>query len=368
MTLHIGVGDPAASSLSSCLCSFPGGFSLLTETGQLRPYLVSDTWHAECPPKLPEVVAAAPVDLSPPPQQGLFPVDRDVPVDHAWSRDGRVLVVLRRASFTAFWRSAAACGTAAVASALGGYRDQARDRSSPPAALRDVAPSLGLSQLHTGRNGFFGKVIACCLLGAAAGDAASPTSTAQCGARSTYVIAVGGSFGIECHLLEAPSEPRIDGNAPASRGGQQGPPSTERGNASPVCGSEESCKGRREEASASETAGNPPTAASTVTKAHGATATCRPATSLFDGYRVVAIAFSPDSRLIAAAAMTGHVKVWDVGLIAAKSLPPPAPRDTRKMSAGRAHGTSGEGSDDALREMKAPRRRDGALWSVPVRI
>ncbi|CAM9732968.1 unnamed protein product, partial [Ectocarpus fasciculatus] len=118
------VGDPASSSLSSCLCAFPGGFSLLTERGLLRPYLVSGTAaglagttrgsaaSTPCPAADEVVVAAAPVRLSE--HSGAFPAGKDVPVDHAWSHDGALVVVLRRSGYTAYWRDAKAAEDAAV--------------------------------------------------------------------------------------------------------------------------------------------------------------------------------------------------------------------------------------------------------------
>lgn len=352
---RLSVGEAAASSLSSCLCAFPGGFSLLTETGLLRPFLVPEGSAAR-------VVVATPVHLSEPSPEGTFPAGTDVPVDHAWSQDGNVLVVLRRSSYTAYCRDSTAAEAADVPHRLDAVLSRRRPpkgegiegstgpecSTRTPPSSRD-APSLGLAEVHTGSNGFEGKVVACCLLGSRAGAAAAATkssiseiskhSNRSSGGR-TYLIAVGGAFGVECHTLESRQRPEEVGTEKRKH---------------------ESREGRQ----ASPQDGGTPTASA---------ATCRPVTSIFQGYPVVALAFSQDSGLMAAAAMTGHVKVWDVAALVA----PPPPRQSnsvpaRKESAARGRGGGKKkGFDDALSAVRPLPGSGGysdlaALWGIAVR-
>lgn len=354
---QLGVGDPAASSLSSCLCAFPGGVSLLTETGLLRPFLVPETSNREEGSAAEAIVAAAPLRLSEPSPEGTFPIGAEVPVDHAWSQDGRVLVVLRRSSYTAYSRgSPAAAETAAVtshrldAAVLSQHHPPTDEpessvRTSPS---RD-SPSLGLAEVHTGSNGFEGKVVACCLLGARTGaEAAAATkitipsvevrkrSSNKSNGGRAYLVAVGGAFGVECHALEFRQCPEEVGTE------------------------------KRKQASPKERGKGNPTAASA--------ATCRPLASIFEGYLVVALAFSQDSGLMAAASMTGHVKVWDVAALVA----PSSPRQSngvlaKKESAARGRGGGKKkGLGEALSATRplpeCGRHSDIApLWDVVVR-
>lgn len=360
MIQHIDVGDPAASSLSSCLCPFPGGFSLLTETGLLRPYLVASTIDSN---NAVEAVEAATVQLSTPSQQGSFPIDRDVPVDHAWSRDGRMLVVLRRSSFSVYCRRNAATTTTPT---RGDMLPQTRPRYgrrrerpiAPPVRTTDVAwPSLDLEVVHTGQNGFEGKVVSCCLLRSAAAEATASRPAQSI--RHTYLLCIGGTFGIECHVVDVTvmSAPTSSSNAdPSAERHQQSAGGTEsrvlRGNATH----------------------GPGTGGKVATDTELA-ATCQPLTSLFHGYPVVAIAISPDSGLVAAAAMTGHVKVWEVASImteaAAAAAAVAASVPQQRGPAGRGRRGKGKRSSDAGRVIRSPRRRRGSdaavLWSVTVR-
>lgn len=362
MIQHIDVGDPAASSLSSCLCSFPGGFSLLTETGLLRPYLVAstiDSNHAV------EAVEAATVQLSTPSQQGSFPIDRDVPVDHVWSRDGRMLVVLRRSRFSAYCRPNAATTTTTRRDMLPQTRPRdgrRRERPiAPPARTTDVAwPSLDLEVVHTGHNGFEGKVVACCLLRSAA--AAATASRPAQSTRHTYLLCIGGTFGIECHVLDVTVMP-----APSSSSNAD--PSAERHQQSAGGTGSRVLRGN---------ATHGPGPDVKVTTDTELAATCQPLTSLFHGYPVVAIAISPDSGLVAAAALTGHVKVWEVASIlteaeavAAATAASATAVPQQREPAGRGRRGKGKRSSDAGRVMRSLRRRRGSdaavLWSVTVR-
>lgn len=419
MTQHIGVGDPAASSLSSCLCPFPGGFSLLTETGLLRPYLVApivdSSSHATTAFKA--VEAATTVQVSTPSRQGSFPVDRDIPVDHAWSRDGRLLVVLRRSSFSAYCRRNTAATTttttttATTATTMcgdimlpqtrpagnGRRRTTTRAKSpiaSPSARTRGNEagrPSLDLELVHTGRNGFEGKVVACCSLrpAAAAAPAAAPASSgaqsnSSSNRRHTYLICIGGTFGIERHALDVAEA------VPAA-------PNTSTGTSTGTSSDAELATERHQQPA--EENGSPPGlrlrvrginakhdprprgegGKMTATDAELA-ATCQPLTSLFHGYPVVAIAISPDSGLVAAAAMTGHVRVWEISskilavaaaaaAQAAQAQAAPVPQQ-QKEPAGRGRRGKGKRSSDGGRAMRSPRPRRGSeeavLWSVAV--
>lgn len=350
---QIDVGDPAASSLSSCLCAFPGGFSLLTETGLLRPFLVSDVSQEGSAAEAPVVAAATPVGLSKLPPEGSFPVDADVPVDHAWSQDGQVLVVLRRSSYTAYARELdnSLLSQRRCPSADEHAEDSSRAEASSRTRPGSAAPSLGLVEAHVGCNAFDGKVVACCLLGepsATAGRSGVGSGGGKCGSgsgsgsRQTYLIAVGGTSGIECHELELSRRQEESGSGERKRAGN-----------------------------ATEDEGKP-------TGARGAT--CRPLTNAFQGYLVVALAFSPDSGLMAAAAMTGHVKVWDVAALAVAAPPRqsisgsgiPARKEPREA----ARGGRGRGKkktfDEAFRAIRTrPGRTESsdlpALWGLAVR-
>lgn len=362
MTQLVSVDEPAASSLSSCLCAFPGGFSVLTETGRLRPYLVSEARKAShAGSAVAEVVAATPVHLSTALlQQGSFPTDRDIPVSHTWSRDGSVLVVLRRSSFTAYWRDSTcsdSCGTSPRLGSRRGNDEHITDTElgSSTGTPRNVAPSLDLAEVHTGTNGFEGKVVACCLLGVA--TAASAAGSGRNG--RTYLIAVGGSFGIECHAFQPPVACRSNAGSSSGRFQQQQPATR---------GTVEKQDLERGQASPTET--ERPTSGAAGAAAAAVTAICRSLVSLFRGYPVVALALSRDSGLLVAAAMTGHVKVWDVSLIAKTNPPSPPTLPTNKVSAGRGPGCK-KGSTDALSATQPSRRRDtsdvAALWGVTVR-
>lgn len=360
---HLGVGDPAASSLSSCLCAFPGGFSLLTETGLLRPFLVSETSNREEGSAAEAIiVAATPLRLSlseqPSPTDGTFPAGGDVPIDHAWSQDGHILVVLRRSSYTAYCRDsieAVAEGTPSRLDAGGAVFSQHRPTTGegnegstePESSMRSPpsstgAPSLGLAEAHTGSNGFEGKVVACCLpLGARAGGeaAAAPNGSRSSSGERTYLIAVGGAFGVECHALECRQCPQDVGAEKIKQS------SLEDGGA-----------------------GN---------QTASSLATCRRLTSIFQGYPVVALAFSQDSRLMAAASMTGHVKVWDVDALAAP--PPPQQSNSNappKKEAAAARGRGGgkkKGVGNTLLSATRPSAGCGGhsdiapLWGIAVR-
>lgn len=364
------VGDPAISSLSSCLCAFPGGFSLLTERGLLRPYLVSDTAAGTTRGSAAstgaeeevDVVAAVPVRLSE--QSGVFPAGKDVPVDHAWSHDGALVVVLRRSSYTAYWRDAnAAVPSRAPPLSLRRPRKLVEDSSSRHAAENctqrppssGVPPSLGLAEVHTGSNGAEGKAVACGSLPdshpavastAAAAAAAASNSSSSSIRRGTYLIAVGCSFGIECHALDITSQPQEEEEEVGTEEGKK----------------HELGEGHGADAGAEKLS-----------------ATCLPLTTIFQGYLVVALAFSPDSSLVAAAAMTGHVKVWDVAALVAAPTPPPPPSQrnnapqTKKEPAARSRGRGkGKAFDDALHAMRPSPGQEGhsnlaALWSVAVR-
>lgn len=416
MTQLIGVGEPAASSLSSCLSAFPGGFSLLTETGRLRAYLIGTTFnngtstrtsideqeqlqHRQKGSCLATAVATAPVQLNAPPPQGSFPVESDVPVDHTWSQDGQVLVVLRRFGFTVYWRNVRSFYTASTTPDVcgkgtvfcsgrhqGPTTDTSHDyqrtgdgkRGSPTtpaaAAAREEeigagnvsgsdVPLLGLVEMYSGKNGSEGKVVACGLLGA---DAAGSSNEKGLGA-NTYLIAVGGAFGVECHALDAlGSPPRASKETSAKKGQrqQQGQQQWSRREGDTKTARSHGFSERKGEGQGS----SPPTAPG---------ATCRSLSSLFLGYRVVALAIAPDSGLMAAAAMTGHVKVWDVNLISPVELPPLA-HPTRKQPAGR--GGRGRGKtiawdapSKAPTSTKLSRQEEdfdaaAAVWGVPVRV
>ncbi|CAN0041187.1 unnamed protein product, partial [Ectocarpus fasciculatus] len=100
---------------------------------------------------------------------------------------------------------------------------------------------------------------------------------------------------------------------------------------------------------------------------------------IFQGYQVVALAFSPDSSLVAAAAMTGHVKVWEVAAVVAAPISPPLPPQqnngppTKKEPAARRGRVKGKGFDEeALHAMRPSPGQEGhsnlaALWGVAVR-
>lgn len=362
---QLSVGDPAASSLSSCLCAFPGGVSLLTETGLLRPFLVPETSNGEEGSAADaEVIVAAPLRLSEPSPEGTFPVGADVPVDHAWSQDGNILVVLRRSSYTAYCRDSKAEAEAAevtphrlddavlsqhrqpTGEGIEGSTEPESSTRTPPS--RRDAPSLGLAEVHTENNGFEGKVVSCCLLGScpreeAAAATKSTISSEESGQHSsnrgsggrTYLIAVGGAFGVECYGLEFRQ-----------------------------C-SEEVGTEKRKQASLQDGGTGNLTASAT---------TCRPLASIFEGYPVVALAFSRDSGLMAAASMTGHVKVWDVAALVA----PPSSQQSNNVLVKKESVARGRGGGKKKRFGDAPSatrplpgygRHSGiaALWGIAVR-
>lgn len=311
---QIEVGDPAASSLSSCLRAFRGGFSLLTETGLLRPFLVSNVndvtsqQGGSAAAETPVVAAATPVCLSKPSPGGSFPAGADVPVDHAWSQDGELLVVLRRSSYTAYARELdpSSLPRQRRPSADQGAEDASSRAEASPRTRPDdaaaAAPSLGLVEAHVGSNSLFdGKVVACCMLdpstAAAGGSVCSGEGSKGGGGSSgqTYLIAVGGASGVECHALELGRREGFGGSAERERTGD-----------------------------ATEDEGKP----TTVVPVLALGASCRPLNNVFQGYPVVAVAFSPDSGVMAAAAMTGHVKVWEVDALAAPA--PPAQQVARQ--------------------------------------
>ena len=375
MTNRIRVGDPAASSLSSCLRTFPGGFSLIAESGQLRSYLVAheeQQQHPACSGSA-KVVAAAPVRLCRHQPQGSFPLDKDIPVDHNWSNDGRLLVVLRRASFTAYWRQVTNC-----ASGTSEVDRHTQRRAKSAASLGELAPSMGLVELCTGSNGFEGSVVACCLLNVGADGlrVRSPPADSfkENSNGSNYLIAVGGTFGIECHHLEAPPPVRlVDADAPDKthenrkqehrqqqqrqkpRRKQQKSAArkvqVEKANGHGACHGEASSSGVQQRIVATGT---------------GPATGCRQLTSLFHGYQVVSIAISPDSGLMAAAAMTGHVKVWNVNLVG-----PSPPGRKKEPAAERGQRGWKNGSDGASEVMQPPRYGQGSdaseLWGEAVR-
>lgn len=358
---QIDVGDPAASSLSSCLCAFPGGFSLLTETGLLRPFLVSNVPQEGSAAEATVVAAAAtPVRLSTPSPEGSFPAGEDVPVDHAWSQDGQVLVVLRRSGYRAYRRAARELGNSPLSQRRPPFADKrgedsgSRAEDSSRTRPGSAAASLGLAEAYVGSNGFHGKVVACCVLGAPSSSAAPRTSVCSegdkygSGSGQTYLIAVGGTHGIECHELEL----RQREESSSEEGKRAGNAAQREGNAISA----------------------PPLA------------TCRPLTNVFQGYLVVALAFSPDSGLMAAAAMTGHVKVWDIAALVVPASPPqqpsrrpngrsiPARKYPRESARGGGRGGSKKngGFDEAFRAIRSrPGRAEPselpALWGLAVR-
>ncbi|CAM9135444.1 unnamed protein product [Scytosiphon promiscuus] len=230
---------------------------------------------------------------------------------------------------------------------VGSCRSGEEDDTRTP--TNRVAPSMGLTKIHTGSNGFEGKVVACCSLdsttsaaaavGAAACNSASSglkgknSSTRGCSKR-TYLIAVGGTFGVECHALEV-SQCTED----AGEGEQKHYPKPD--------------DGRR--------------------RAETPTATCRAVAKIFQGYPVVTLAFSQDSSFLAAVAMTGHVKVWEVvELIRHRPAPPPPHRSTKARSrrdSGARGGRGGKhkGFEEALSAMRSPPEAErfadlAALW------
>ena len=370
MSQRVSVGDPAASSLSSSLCAFPGGFSLLTETGRLRPYLVLDTEgddHATTAAvAVPQVVAAAPIHLlTSPSPQGLFPVDEDVPVDHCWSCDGRVLVVLRRSSYTVYHCCRGfqrrSCGSNDE-NGGGGRRGQGQARP------RDVIGlSLGLEEMHTGKTDFGGKVVACCSIDVpAAAAAAAESALAPSGGtddRPTYLVAIGGTYGIECHAVEVSTAPHSSAGTTTTMAKEKQQVEQEPGRG-PLPGKSRPLQGQACTADTEEELQS--------TGAAAATATCRPLTTLFRGYPVVALACSPDSSLMAAAAMTGHVSVWEVGSFA--DLAPAQQQEvapTKREPVKRGRLDKKKGLEGVFSATRPPRQIDSpgtaAIWGVAVR-
>ncbi|CAM9475444.1 unnamed protein product, partial [Discosporangium mesarthrocarpum] len=250
------VGDPAASSLSTCMRPFPGGVSLITESGLLRPFLVGAGSEV--------VTALEPVALG-----------KEGPVDHAWSNDGKVLVILFRSKLSVLTRD----GFSRTSKGVQDHRDIAGLRRSGKAPVR----VMNLTVVESTTPPFEGKTTACCGL------------EAQGGNSRRYLVAMGGSFGVECYFLEI---------AP------------ERGQADPWKDGEVGCS--RDSLGDSECESQAPCGCLSR------------APSLFVGYPVVALAFSPDSKLFAAAAMTGHVRIWDVGAAVCASYWADCSRESQK--------------------------------------
>lgn len=381
MTQHVVIGDPAASSLSSCLCAFPGGFSLLTETGRLRPFLISCTDRrdhddsAGSTAAVHDVVAADPVQLSAPSSPGSFPAGGDVPVDHTWSHDGNVLVVLRRLSFTVYWRDSMTDAGNALQGAVespppenfGRDDGESCSRRSCRRSENENGRSFDLVELRTVRNGFEGRVVACCALHAASGQSRGNAGH-EC--RQSYMIAVGGTFGVECHTVDSPVLPNL-ANSDADHDSSR--LETFKGGGATVTQHEPKQSQLHTPASMVDRRTRTPrtSAAAEVVDKTKFTAFYRPIGSIFRGYPVVALAISPDSSLMAAAAMTGHVKVWDVLSVVESPPPPPRPR-ARKVSAGTRRGRSKKKvPDDAASEEQPSRQRDdsecAAVWATTVR-
>lgn len=337
----------------------------------MRVYVVADN-----PPAPVSVVAAAQIELSAPSRDGLFPVDRDIPVDHAWSQDGALLVVLRRSSFTVYSRRDKASSEEAKPQQRGGIEKDAvvsQDSVVPltkSAPVQPVGPELSLDLRYLGTNSFEGKVVTCCS-GATAGLKALDChgETEQGGTSDTgkpcdrpYLIAIGGSYGVECHHIEVAIEnhrasnnlgqllhdgsPKLCGN----RGRETGKEQVEDRRHNQKTASNDSCRD-----------GN----------GIMGIASCQLLATLLCGYPVVSIAFSSDASLFAAAAMTGHVQVWNVSTLREWALPPPPKtpvlprRESRRHSTGserrrRGRGKgSREGSDtmNGQRGKRGPRER-----------
>lgn len=341
MTHRIKVGDPATSSLSSCLRSFPGGFSLITETGLLRPYLVSHEGQQQGSGGAGSatVIAATPLRLSAAPPEGSFPLDKDIPFDHAWSSDGRLLVVLRWSNFTAFWRESWEC---LAGSTEGGKCRDGADRS---AAI--LTPSLGLVEQCTTSTRSEGKVVACCLLGetkaSSRGGNLSGLSSGEKHNALKYLIAIGGTFGIDCYSLEAtPTPPQVDADPHTrkhdrQRQHQQLQHKQQRKQRQKASSRKSQVKTNGLDVKRSEAIPCDVQRHIAVT-GKGFTTGCQHLTSLFYGYRVVSITISPDSALMAAAAMTGHVKVWDIKLIGPVPPSPTPPERNKGSMVGRRDG------------------------------
>lgn len=425
MSTHVvvDVGDPAVASLSSCLRPFPGGFSLLTETGRLRTFFVrsgalprtdaTDDLGAKAWAGV-QLTSANAVELSTPLSQGSFPLDKDIPVDHSWSRDGAVLVVLRRGSFTVYFRGG--INECNVFNDNHGTPDM--DESAPAkiaigraestccadGTAVDIAQctivgraSLGLAKVYSGRNSFEGKVVACCAVPVAddSGRHRQFAQNADDGYEERppgcdYLIAVGGTFGIECHRLEKSivqshaAEDNNNNNNSASR-------KTRRLQKTTRAGSLESQQNEKvepdvgnrphqdtqedqtvEDATAAKTTAPEEVPSPPLSTRHWS---CRLLTTLFDGYPVVAVDFSPDANIFAAAAMTGHVKVWEVLCLLAVPLPVPtratAPASKQPVLVGAGgrgklgqRRKQGQGSQDQSREENAAFLRRNELASV----
>ncbi|CAM9380141.1 unnamed protein product, partial [Choristocarpus tenellus] len=263
----VAICDPAAAALNSCLRAFPGGVSLITESGLLRPFVFADTLDAVL------TLAVPPLTLYKGKQEGA--------VDHAWSEDGCVLVVLFRANFSVYTRA-----SNSLTSSLQSQSPLLSDSASTPLGCRFSSADLSredcfkarpwsdLHLVHAENIAFEGKVTSCCKMKGAEGE------------WLRYLVVVGGSFGIKCYIVLLPS-------------------SQLNLFANPVLSEEES--------------------GGTMGTTNGASKnqTCRGSVkggvSLFVGYPVVAVAFSPDSRLLAAASMTGHLQIWDVATVASSS-------------------------------------------------
>lgn len=362
MTHRIKVGDPATSSLSSCLRSFPGGFSLITETGLLRPYLVSHEGQQQGSGGAGSatVVAAAPLRLCAVLPEGSFPLDKDIPFDHAWSSDGRLLVVLRRASFTTFWRESGECP---AGSSEGGRCGDGTDRSAAT-----LTPSLGLVEQCTTSTRSEGKVAACCLLGEtealSRGGNISGVSSGEKHDVLKYFIAIGGTFGIECYSLEATPTPHVDADPPTmkhdkQRQQQQLQQQHQLHQHKQQRKQRQKASGRKSQVKKANGQGVQRSEAISrdvqrciAVTGTGSATVCRQLTTLFYGYRVVSITISPDSALMAAAAMTGHVKVWDINLIGPLPSSSTPPERNKGSRAGRRGGRLKNESNDASQGMR----------------
>ncbi|CAM9802678.1 unnamed protein product, partial [Sphacelaria rigidula] len=317
-----------------------------------------------------KVTAAPPLEVSTPSPQGVFPVDQDIPVDHTWSRDGVLLVVLRRTNFSVYCvqdhrgQGPPCAGNASSVNRRGGSSghdggcttDEASNTPSTaavggtyscPALSTPCAErgSLVLTKVHSGKNNFEGKTVACCRVpsnGAAMGGGSSRrhmsegkgsplTGSGDDDIGGLYLVAVGGSFGIECHSFEATRWQSRTASSIGNKG--VAAEKQRRRHTTPVRlfpddadSPVEKNKAVEQDATNADTrsrsnnmhpdntpimhAVTPKTTTRTTTTTMKArepstTWTCRQLASLFEGYPVVAVDFSQDSNLLAAAAMTG---------------------------------------------------------------
>lgn len=362
MTKHIDIGDPPVSSLASCLRSFPGGFSLLTETAQLRAFFVGDDTPGSV-----SVVAKSLVELCPS-LRGSFPLDKEIPVDHAWSEDGVLLTLLYRGGFKVYSRPDGLSMDATLAQSkdvgeLATPDENSTSASAEPTLWGERILDVGLDLRCSGTNSFEGKVVLCISSSATCRTATGGRSStedndrrANGNDRDSYVIAVGGSFGIECHWLE------IDFRRGDRSSGQS--PASVRPDSNRTCGVE---------AGADRPSQCPTGSVNHMDdgeKTTCGTVACRSYTTLFGGYPVVSMEYSPKADLLAAAAMTGHVKVWDVSTIRDQAFLPAAPEvpsitpppKSRRHSTGSVRGrgsgrSKGKGKGDESRKERSQRRK-----------